>query len=31
MCKAYYEKKDTEGLCYMNIIGRVIRKMSAVI
>ncbi|MCX4374293.1 MAG: transposase [Dysosmobacter sp.] len=31
MFKAYYEKKSTEGLRYMNIIGHVSKKMTAVI
>ena len=31
MFKAYYEKKAAEGMRYMNIIGHVTRKMTAVI
>lgn len=31
MFKAYYEKKASEGLRYMNIIGHVTKKMTAVI
>jgi hypothetical protein len=31
MFKAYYEKKSAEGLRYMNIIGHVSKKMTAVI
>ena len=31
MFKAYYEKKAAEGLRYMNIIGHVSKKMTAVI
>lgn len=31
MFKAYYEKKATEGLRYMSIIGHVTKKMTAVI
>ena len=31
MFKAYYEKKAAEGLRYMNIIGHVTKKMTAVI
>ena len=31
MFKAYYEKKAAEGLRYMSIIGRVTKKITAVI
>lgn len=31
MFKAYYEKKASEGLRYMNIIGHATKKMTAVI
>lgn len=31
MFRAYHEKKMAEGLCYMNSIGHVTRKMTAVI
>lgn len=31
MFRAYYEKKMSEGLHYMNVIGHVSRKMTAVI
>jgi len=31
MFRAYYEKKAAEGMRYMNIIGHVTRKMTAVI
>ena len=31
MFKAYYEKKASQGMRYMNIIGHVSKKMTAVI